>query len=90
MEDQSMKLIDKEKEKLSKAKDEKGWYAICEEIKARRNGQYPAYFIKRNTRIISREISGYAIVMDLVINHAYLPSQKVGSRQEFARINTII
>ena len=48
MEDQSMKLIDKEKEKLSKAKDEKGWYAICEEIKARRNGQYPAY--------LSREI----------------------------------
>ena len=48
MEDQSMKLIDKEKEKLSKVKDEKGWYAICEEIKARRNGQYPAY--------LSREI----------------------------------
>ena len=43
-----MKLIDEEKEKLSKAKDEKGWYAICEEIKARRNGQYPAY--------LSREI----------------------------------
>ena len=48
MEDQSMKLIDKEKGKLLKAKDEKGWYAICEEIKARRNGQYPAY--------LSREI----------------------------------
>ena len=48
MEDQSMKLIDEEKEKLSKAKDEKGWYAVCEEIKARRNGQYPAY--------LSREI----------------------------------
>ena len=48
MEDQSMKLIDKEKEKLSKAKDEKGWYQVCDEIKARRNGQYPAY--------LSREI----------------------------------
>ena len=48
MEDQSMKLIDKEKEKLSKAKDEKGWYVVCEEIKVRRNGQYPAY--------LSREI----------------------------------
>ena len=48
MEDQSMKLIDKEKEKLSRAKDEIDWYAICEEIKARRNGQYPAY--------LSREI----------------------------------
>ena len=43
-----MKLIEEEKEKLSKAKDEKGWYAVCEEIKARRNGQYPAY--------LSREI----------------------------------
>ena len=43
-----MKLIDEEKEKLSKAKDEKGWYAVCEEIKVRRNGQYPAY--------LSREI----------------------------------
>ena len=48
MEDHSMKLIDEEKEKLSKAKDEKDWYAVCEEIKARRNGQYPAY--------LSREI----------------------------------
>ena len=48
MEDHSMKLIDEEKEKLSKAKDEKGWYAVCEEIKVRRNGQYPAY--------LSREI----------------------------------
>ncbi len=46
--EEPMKLIDEEKEKLSKAKDEKGWYAICEEIKVRRNGQYPAY--------LSREI----------------------------------
>ena len=48
MEDQSMKLIDKEKEKLSKTKDKEDLYAICEVIKARRNGQYPAY--------LSREI----------------------------------
>ena len=27
-----MKLIEEEKEKLLKAKDEKAWYAVCEEI----------------------------------------------------------
>ena len=43
-----MKLIEEEKEKLIKAKDEDAWYAVCNEIKERRNGQYPAY--------LSREI----------------------------------
>ena len=46
MEDHSMKLIDEEKEKLSKAKDEKAWYQVCDEIKARRNGQYPDYLAR--------------------------------------------
>ena len=46
--DEPMKLINKEKEKLLKAKDELAWYAVCDEIKARRNGQYPGY--------LSREI----------------------------------
>ena len=46
--DNPMKLIEEEKEKLLKAKDEKAWYVICDEIKARRNGQYPSY--------LSREI----------------------------------
>ncbi len=46
--DQPMKLIEKEKENLLKTKDEQEWYAVCDEIKARRNGQYPAY--------LSREI----------------------------------
>tara|TARA_B100001029_G_C15040751_1_gene443445 strand:+ start:344 stop:526 length:183 start_codon:yes stop_codon:yes gene_type:complete len=43
-----MKLMDEEREKLMKSKDEKAWYTVCDEIKARRNGQYPAY--------LSREI----------------------------------
>ena len=43
-----MKLIEEEKEKLLSAKDEKSWYKVCDEIKDRRNGQYPAY--------LSREI----------------------------------
>ena len=43
-----MKLIQEEKEKLMKTKDEKEWYIVCDEIKDRRNGQYPSY--------LSREI----------------------------------
>ena len=43
-----MQLIAEEKEKLLNAKDEQAWYAICDEIKDRRNGQYPSY--------LSREI----------------------------------
>ena len=35
-------------EKLFKVKDVNSWYKVCDEIKARRNGQYPAY--------LSREI----------------------------------
>ncbi len=43
MENQPMKLTEEEREKLMKAKDEKAWYEVCDEIKDRRNGQYPAY-----------------------------------------------
>ena len=46
--DTPMQLIEEEKEKLLKAKDEKDWYVVCDEIKDRRNGQYPSY--------LSREI----------------------------------
>jgi len=46
--DEPMKLIEEEKEKLLKVRDEKAWYAVCDEIKDRRNGQYPSY--------LSREI----------------------------------
>ncbi|SVD67720.1 uncharacterized protein METZ01_LOCUS420574 [marine metagenome] len=41
-----MKLIEEEKEKLKKSNDEKTWYEICNEIKARRNGQYPNYLAR--------------------------------------------
>ena len=46
--DEPMKLIEEEKEKLLNAKDQQAWYKVCDEIKDRRNGQYPAY--------LSREI----------------------------------
>ena len=46
--DEPMKLIEEEKEKLLSTKDEQAWYTVCDEIKDRRNGQYPSY--------LSREI----------------------------------
>jgi len=46
--DKPMKLIKEEKEKLLKSKDKDTWYQVCNEIKDRRNGQYPSY--------LSREI----------------------------------
>ena len=46
--DEPMKLIEKEKEKLLNTKDQQAWYKVCDEIKDRRNGQYPSY--------LSREI----------------------------------
>ena len=44
--DEPMKLIDKEKEKLLSAKDEQEWYKVCDEIRTRRNGQYPSYLAR--------------------------------------------
>ena len=44
--DEPMKLIDEEKENLDKTKDEKSWYEACDEIKARRNGQFPNYLAR--------------------------------------------
>ncbi len=41
-----MNLNQEEKNKLIAAKDEKEWYSICDEIKARRNGIYPNYLAR--------------------------------------------
>ena len=46
--DKPMKLIKEEKAKLLKTNDVNAWYEVCDEIKERRNGQYPSY--------LSREI----------------------------------
>ena len=46
--EEPMKLTEEEKDKLNKSKDEETLYEVCDEIKARRNGQYPNY--------LSREI----------------------------------
>ena len=46
--DEPMKLTDDEKSDLESSKDEAQWYKTCDQIKERRNGQYPNY--------LSREI----------------------------------
>ena len=45
--EEKMQLIEEEKEKLLGVKDEKAWYQVCDEIKARRNGQYPSYLSRK-------------------------------------------
>ena len=46
MTDQPMQLTTEEREKLQKSKDEKVWYQVCDEIKDRRNGQFPNYLAR--------------------------------------------
>ena len=43
-----MRLTEQEKSDLESSKDETQWYKACDQIKERRNGQYPNY--------LSREI----------------------------------
>ena len=45
---ESMALTRDEKKNLSATTTEKEWYQVCDKIKIKRNGQYPAY--------LSREI----------------------------------
>ena len=42
-----MKLIQEEIDKLNKARTETDFYKICDQIKARRNGQYPNYLSRQ-------------------------------------------
>ena len=46
--EESMRLTEQEKSDLESSKDEAQWYKVCDQIKERRNGQYPNY--------LSREI----------------------------------
>jgi len=46
--DEPMKLTQDEKSDLESSRDETQWYKVCDQIKERRNGQYPNY--------LSREI----------------------------------
>ena len=48
MNNTSMQLTKEEINKLNKTNTETDWYKVCDQIKERRNGQYPNY--------LSREI----------------------------------
>ena len=48
MNNTSMQLTKEEINKLNKTNTENDWYKVCDQIKERRNGQYPNY--------LSREI----------------------------------
>jgi len=47
MSEEPMKLIQEEIDKLNKARTEADFYKICDQIKARRNGQYPNYLSRQ-------------------------------------------
>tara|TARA_Y100000590_G_C14810571_1_gene672422 strand:- start:180 stop:371 length:192 start_codon:yes stop_codon:yes gene_type:complete len=42
-----MQLSEDEISKLNKCNKEVDWYKICDEIKERRNGQYPSYLSRQ-------------------------------------------
>tara|TARA_Y100001970_G_C14061334_1_gene764331 strand:- start:135 stop:317 length:183 start_codon:yes stop_codon:yes gene_type:complete len=44
---ETMKLTEEEKIQLLKTKSEKEWYKVCNQIKERRNGQYPNYLSRQ-------------------------------------------
>ena len=52
--DELMKLTTDEKSSLESSKDEAQWYKVCDQIKERRNGQYPNY-LSREILILFQE-----------------------------------
>ena len=55
MTDQPMQLTTEEREKLQKSKDEKVWYQVCDEIKNRRNGQFPNYLAREVLELFQQQ-----------------------------------
>jgi|TARA_B110000495_G_C23012331_1_gene598904 hypothetical protein len=52
-----MKLIEDEITKLNKAKTEADFYKVCDQIKSRRNGQYPGYLSREVLDIYNNKFS---------------------------------
>ena len=50
-----MQLTTEEREKLQKSKDEKVWYQVCDEIKDRRNGQFPNYLAREVLELFQQQ-----------------------------------
>ena len=57
MSQKPMKLIEDEITKLNKAKTEVDFYKVCDQIKARRNGQYPPYLSREVLDIYNKNFS---------------------------------
>ena len=57
MSEEPMKLIEEEIAKLNKAKTEADFYKVCDQIKARRNGQYPSYLSREVLDIYDKNFS---------------------------------
>ena len=57
MPDEPMKLIEEEINKLKKAKNEVDFYKICDQLKERRNGQYPPYLSRQVLDIFDSKFS---------------------------------
>jgi len=52
-----MKLTAEETTKLNKVKTETDFYKVCDQIKARRNGQYPPYLSREVLDIYNNKFS---------------------------------
>ena len=57
MSEEPMKLIEEEIAKLNKAKTEADFYKVCDQVKARRNGQYPSYLSREVLDIYDKNFS---------------------------------
>jgi len=57
MSEEPMGLIEEEIAKLNKAKTEADFYKVCDQVKARRNGQYPSYLSREVLDIYDKNFS---------------------------------
>ena len=57
MSQEPMKLTAEETTKLNKVKAETDFYKVCDQIKARRNGQYPPYLSREVLDIYNNKFS---------------------------------
>ena len=57
MSEEPMVLIEDEINKLKNARTEADFYKICDQIKARRNGQYPNYLSRQILDIYNTKFS---------------------------------
>tara|TARA_B110000495_G_C22885486_1_gene516402 strand:- start:605 stop:790 length:186 start_codon:yes stop_codon:yes gene_type:complete len=57
MSEEPMKLTIEETKKLNKAKTQTDFYKACDQVKARRNGQYPPYLSREILDIYDNKFS---------------------------------